>query len=113
MAATAGWSKQAIDTVRAGMVNVVKAGTAYSSFGTAKYTVAAKTGTAQTGVKGQSDHGVFIAYAPVENPEIAIAVVMERGTSSSAAQVARKITDAYFDSKTTGEKPLSVETLLP
>lgn len=113
VAATAGWSKQAMDTVRAGMVNVVKAGTAYSSFGTAKYTVAAKTGTAQTGVKGQSDHGVFIAYAPVENPEIAIAVVMERGTSSSAAQVARKITDAYFDSKTTGEKPLSMETLLP
>ena len=113
IAATVNWSKTAMDTVRQGMVNVVKSGTAYSAFGTAGYTVAAKTGTAQTGRKGQSDHGVFIAYAPVENPEIAVAVVMENGTSSAAAQVARKLTDAYFASSVTGEKPTAEETLLP
>lgn len=113
VAATAMWSQTAIDTVRQSMINVVRSGTAYSSFGTATYAVAAKTGTAQTGVSGQSDHGVFIAYAPVENPEIAIAVVMERGTSSAAAQVARKVTDAYFSSKSTGDKPTAEEQLLP
>lgn len=113
IAATVSWSKTAMDTVRQGMVNVVKSGTAYSAFGTAGYSVAAKTGTAQTGRKGQSDHGVFIAYAPVENPEIAVAVVMENGTSSAAAQVARKLTDAYFASSVTGEKPTAEETLLP
>ncbi len=113
VAAKATWSQTAIDTVRRGMIEVVKSGTAYSSFGTATYTIAAKTGTAQTGIKGQSDHGVFIAYAPVENPEIAIAVVMERGTSSASAGVARKVVDAYFSSKTTGESPTPNETLLP
>ncbi len=112
IAAKATWSQAAIDTVRQGMIEVVKSGTAYSSFGTATYTIAAKTGTAQTGVKGQSDHGVFIAYAPVENPEIAIAVVMERGTSSASAGVARKVVDAYFASKTAGESPTPNEVLL-
>lgn len=112
VAAKANWSQSAIDTVRKGMVEVVKSGTAYSSFGTASYTIAAKTGTAQTGVRGQSDHGVFIAYAPVENPEIAIAVVMERGTSSASAGVARKVVDAYFASKTVGESPTPNGVLL-
>ncbi len=111
--ATAQWSQSAIDTVRQGMVEVVRSGTAYSSFGTATYSIAAKTGTAQTGVTGQSDHGVFIAYAPVENPEIAIAVVMEQGTSSAASQVARQVVDAYFSSKSTGDEPTAEETLLP
>ena len=113
IAATVKWSEDAMNTVRQGMVEVVRSGTAYASYATAPYTVAAKTGTAQTGVKGQSDHGVFIAYAPVENPEIAIAVVMERGTSAAASQVARVVTDAYFASKTTGEGPTLEGELLP
>ena len=113
VAATANWSQAAMDTVQKGMVEVVRSGTAFSSFGTATYSIAAKTGTAQTGIKGQSDHGVFIAYAPVEDPEIAIAVVMERGTSSAASQVARRVVDAYFASKSTGDKPTAEETLLP
>lgn len=113
VAARANWSAEAIETVREGMIQVVKSGTAFSSFGTATYTVAAKTGTAQTGVKDQSDHGVFIAYAPVENPEIAVAVVMERGTSAASAQVARTIMDAYFNSKTVGDPPTQDGVLLP
>ena len=113
VAATSKWSQTAINTVREGMIQVVKSGTAYSSFGTAPYTIAAKTGTAQTGIEGQSDHGVFIAYAPVEDPEIAIAVVVERGTSSASAQVARKIVDAYFNSKSAGEAPTKDGVLLP
>ena len=44
------------------------------------------------------DHGLFIAYAPAEDPQIAIAVIVENGEagSSAAAPVARKMFDAYL-----------------
>ena len=58
--------------------------------------MACKTGTAQTGLTNSSDHGTFIAYAPADNPEVALAVVIERGTSAAATAVARKVLDAYF-----------------
>lgn len=105
-------SKEAIDTVRAGMVKVVTSGTASARFRGIDYTVAAKTGTAQVS-NTRSDHGVFIAYAPVEKPEVALAVLMEDGTSGAAAEVARVILDAYFDSKTEGSAPTPEEELLP
>ena len=107
------WSSDAMDQVRKGMVAVGKTGTAKNSFADAPYTVACKTGTAQTGVAGASDHGTFIAYAPVENPEVAIAVVMENGTSAAAAAVAREVLDAYFEGKSAGEKPTPEGVLIP
>ena len=89
-------SDTAARTVRDGMEQVVKkGGTAYEAFKGAPYTLAAKTGTAQNGSK-RSDHGVFIAYAPAEKPQVAIAVVMENGTSAAASAVARRVLDAYF-----------------
>ncbi|MDZ7770220.1 MAG: penicillin-binding transpeptidase domain-containing protein [Woeseiaceae bacterium] len=44
------------------------------------------------------DHALFIAFAPVEDPVIAVAVVIENGSSGSrvAAPVARKIMDTYL-----------------
>jgi penicillin-binding protein 2 len=75
------------------------------------YTVAGKTGTAQVVGVAQDeeydeealdeqfrDNGLFVAYAPVEDPRIAIAVVVENrgGGSRTAAPVARRILDAYF-----------------
>ena len=78
----------------------------------AKYTVAAKTGTAQV-IETRSDHGAFIAYAPVENPEVAIAVVLENGTSRPATDLAKKILDAYFASKGKGISPTPEGVLLP
>lgn len=82
-------SKEAIDTVRKGMVEVVKSGTASRFFnkGNLPYTLAAKTGTAQI-VEGKTDNGIFIAYGPVEKPEVAVAVVMEQGTSAASSEVA-------------------------
>ena len=99
------WSNAAIQQVKNGMIAVGKTGTAKNAFADAPYSVACKTGTAQTGVAGASDHGTFIAYAPAENPEVAIAVVMENGNSASAAAVARKVLDAYFEGKEAGEAP--------
>ena len=82
-------------------------GTGYRFGRTAPYTVAAKTGTAQVfgGTQYEQqrntkmaealrDHSLFIAFAPVEKPEIAIAVMVENDVLASS--VARKVMDAYF-----------------
>ena len=69
--------------------------------------------TAQTGVAGASDHGTFIAYAPADNPEVAISVVLENGNSASAAMVARQVLDAYFEGKAAGEAPTPGGVLIP
>lgn len=107
------WSDEAMKVVREGMIAVGKTGTARASFADAPYTIACKTGTAQTGVQGASDHGTFIAYAPADDPEIAISVVMENGTSAASASVARKVLDAYFAYKDGGEAPTPEGVLIP
>ncbi len=107
------WSDEAMQYVKKGMIAVGKSGTAQRYFAGADYTIACKTGTAQTGINNTSDHGTFIAYAPADDPEIALAVVMERGTSSASASVAREVLDAYFANKEKGELPTEVGVLLP
>jgi penicillin-binding protein 2 len=87
-----------------------------------KYQVAGKTGTAQVfGVKQDEeydadsvdkklrDHALFIAFAPVENPRISVAVIVENGGhgGSAAAPIARKVMDAYLLSEQ-GERELIV-----
>ncbi|HHU21935.1 MAG TPA: penicillin-binding protein [Clostridiales bacterium] len=89
------------EAVWAGMEAVANSniGTAYTIFGDYPVTVAAKTGTAQMGEKVKNN-AVFVCYAPAENPEIAIAVVVEKGGSGSAiAVIARDILDYYFNFK--------------
>lgn len=113
VAATVKWTQEAMDAVKEGMVKVITSGTARSAFAGVTYTVAGKTGTAQTGVDNTSDHGVFIAYAPADDPQVAIAVVLENGTSKPAAQVARKVLDAYFSHQATGESVTPEGELLP
>ncbi|WP_311520009.1 peptidoglycan D,D-transpeptidase FtsI family protein [Paenibacillus albidus] len=69
-----------------------------SAFEDFPYDFARKTGTSQQQAKGVlRDNGVFIAFAPRENPKLAVAVVIPEGGfgSNSAAPVARKIFDAY------------------
>lgn len=76
-----------------------------------QYKLAGKTGTAQVfGVKQDAeykaeelekrlhDHALFISFAPVEDPKIAVAVIVENGGSGSgvAAPIARKVSDAYL-----------------
>ena len=86
-------------------------GTARRSGMDAEYTIAGKTGTAQVvaiaqGAKYdasklsefQKDHALFIAFAPVQDPKIAVAIIVENGGSGSsvAAPVARKVLDYYL-----------------
>ncbi len=113
IAATVKWSDAAMKSVKQGMIAVGKSGTAARYFSSAPYTIACKTGTAQTGIHNSSDHGTFIAYAPADDPQVALAVVMERGTSSSSAMVARTVLDAYFANQEKGEAPTDIGVLLP
>lgn len=86
-----------------------------------KYKIAGKTGTAQVfGIaqdaeykkediaKKLQDHALFIGYAPIENPRIAVALIVENGGSggSVAAPIVRKVMDQYLLN-------LSKETALP
>lgn len=62
-------------------------------------TVAAKTGTAQKGEYVTND-AVFICYAPYDDPEIAVAIVVQRGAAgSNCAPIAKEILEAYFSLK--------------
>lgn len=99
------------DVIFEGMQAVIKpGGTAYSAFGInplPQYTVGGKTGTAQVAAMAQGvkydakqvaehlrDHGLFIAFAPLEAPKIAIAAIIENGEhGTAAAPVARRIFD--------------------
>lgn len=67
------------------------------------YLVAGKTGTAETIVAnyGETTDGVYIAFAPYEDPEVAVAVLVETGARGAAtSQVARAMFDAYFADET-------------
>lgn len=112
VAAEIALSPEAIDTVRRGMVAAAKSGTASYYFRSTPYSVACKTGTAQVS-NVKSDHGVFIAYAPAEKPEVAIAVVMENGTSGASTWVARQVLDAYFSISADTEADTHFGVLLP
>lgn len=87
------------DIIHKGMYLVVNGpqGTASGSFTDAPYKAAGKTGTAQQG-NGQNDISVFIAYAPYNDPQIALSVVIPGAGygATGAVPVARQILDAYF-----------------
>ncbi len=94
----AGVSAQNLKYIQQGMRSVVTSGTASSVLGHYGVAIAAKTGTAQG---PGSDNVVFIGYAPYDNPQIAIAVVLEHGaTSLYSNTIAKDIFDAYFYGKT-------------
>ena len=101
------------DDIIGGMIGVTNDpnGTARRSQAGAPYVMAGKTGTAQVFTVGQNerynekeiserhrDHALFIAFAPADDPKIAVAVLVENGRSGSgtAAPIARKVIDAYL-----------------
>ena len=84
-----------LNAVKAGMLSVTVDGTGRAALGDYPIKVGGKTGTSQ--VNGKADHSVFIAFAPFDNPEIAISVVLEHGSSGfSAGSIVRDILDSYF-----------------
>ena len=94
-----GVSQNNLDIVKNGMLQVTQNenGTANSMFGNYKIKVAAKTGTAEN---AGSDHTTFICYAPYDDPEVAISVVIEHGVKGKySMQVAKDLLDEYFNKK--------------
>lgn len=84
-----------INAVKEGMLSVTEDGTGRAALGDYPIKVGGKTGTAQ--VNNAADHSIFIAFAPFDNPKIAISVVLENGSSGfSAGSIVRDMLDAYF-----------------
>ncbi len=98
--------------VRTGMVAVTQTGTAAKYFQGFPYSVAAKTGTAQS--TGREAFAWFIAYAPAENPKIAVSVMIGQGGHGGyAAPVARAVLEAYFAAGQASATVPQAESLLP
>ncbi|HTJ96157.1 MAG TPA: penicillin-binding protein 2, partial [Rhodocyclaceae bacterium] len=99
-----------IDVIKKAMVGVNVEGTGARAFAGAGYVAAGKTGTAQVfslkgaqykmqGMKSElRDHALFIAFAPADNPTIALAVLVENGGfgAQAAAPIARQVFDYYL-----------------
>jgi penicillin-binding protein 2 len=115
-----GISDDAWDLVLRGMVGAATYGTAAAISKGASYPIAGKTGTAEVFTVGQNekyveknvaerlrDHAWFIAFAPVDAPRIAVAVLVENGGfgASAAAPIARKVMDAYLLQQDTSKQP--------
>jgi penicillin-binding protein 2 len=111
--------------VRQGMMDVMlPGGTGAAAAAGAPYTIAGKTGTAQVvGIKQGArydagrlsrqnrDHALFMAFAPVDHPKIAVAVLVENGGhgGSTAAPIARAVFDYYLTGKRPGSMKLGVK----
>lgn len=87
-------SKENFNIVKQGMLSVTQEGTAQAYFENYPIKVGGKTGTAQN--KG-ADHSIFTVFAPFDDPEIAISVVVEHGEyGTTTGPVAKAILDEYF-----------------
>jgi penicillin-binding protein 2 len=102
-----------LKTIYQGMEDVTQDGGTAAFIGKkSKYKIAAKTGTAQVFGLAQGeeydedtlpehlkDHALFIAYAPAENPKVAVAVIVENGGhgGSAAGPIAKTFFDHYFE----------------
>lgn len=106
--------------VQQSMIEVNRVGTGRLAFAGADYVTAGKTGTAQViGIRQDQkydarriaeryrDHSLFMAYAPAEQPRIALAIIVENGGfgAQAAAPIARKVFDYVLTGKVTRETP--------
>src|SRR5204862_765326 len=106
--------RENVDFIKRSMAGVTKEGTAARAFAGVSYTVGGKTGTAQVIAIKQNekyeeakvaerhrDHSLFIAFAPLESPRIALAVIVENGGfgARAAAPLARTVLDYFMVGK--------------
>jgi penicillin-binding protein 2 len=91
-----GLSPGTIEVIRQGLAAVVKEGTARRLSDGSIPPTAGKTGTAE--VIGQRDNALYVGYGPLDDPQIAVAVVVENGGfgAESAVPIAHEIYKAYF-----------------
>ncbi|WP_371323802.1 penicillin-binding protein 2 [Dechloromonas sp. ZY10] len=105
-----GWKQKNLEVIHRAMAGVNTEGTGARAFAGAQYVAGGKTGTAQVfSLKGAQykegaikkelrDHALYIAYAPIDKPKIALAVLVENGGfgAQSAAPIARMVLDYYL-----------------
>jgi penicillin-binding protein 2 len=116
-----GFKPENVDVVRRAMVGVTQEGTSARVFAGAGYLSGGKTGTAQAVSVGQKDkydarkleehqrdHALYIAFAPAENPEIALALVVENAGfgAAHAAPIARRVFDYLLMGRYPNEEDL-------
>lgn len=89
--------KEYLDEVKKGMVAACLPGGTSSIFAQLPFSVACKTGTAETG-EGKTTHAWFTVFAPVDDPQIVLTVLVEKGGegSSVSAPIAKEILKEYF-----------------
>jgi penicillin-binding protein 2 len=113
-----------LEVVKHALAGVNIEGTGARAFAGAEYTSAGKTGTAQVVAlkpnekydekrvtERHRDHALFVAFAPLESPKIALAVVVENAGfgAAAAAPIARKVLDYYL----LGKKPAQPAAAVP
>ena len=105
-------SASTLEAVKEGMYGYTQpGGSVYSAFRSCIVSAGAKTGTSQLG-GDLTNHGLFICFAPYDDPEIAVAIVIEHaGSGAAVAPTAVEILNAYFsagsgDATITGENQL-------
>ena len=103
-----------LEAVKKGMYDLATKNASVSRyFNNCVVTAGAKTGSAQTGAVNVTN-GVFVCFAPYEDPEIAVAVVIEKGGSGAAlASTAVEIVNAYFSDGDMGAVLLPEGALIP
>ena len=105
-------SDETLAAVKKGMGDLVTRGSVARYFTDCIVSAGAKTGSAQTGE--EVANGVFVCFAPFDAPEIAVAIVIEKGGSGAAlASTAVEILNAYFAPGDVGIALVPEGTLLP
>ncbi len=87
-----------LNSVKEGMLSVTVDGTGSRVFADYGIKIGGKTGTSQN--NNGADHSTYIVFAPYDNPQIAISVILEHGDSGySAGSIVKSLLDAYFFSE--------------
>ena len=117
-----GFKPANVAVIREGLMAVINAGTARSVFAGAGYQAAGKTGTAQAVGMAQNtkynaksleehqrDHALFMAFAPANDPKIAVAVIVENAGwgAGAAAPIARRVFDYWLQDQYPSEADLA------
>ena len=104
-------SDSTLEAVKAGARGLATGSLSYI-FNSCIVPVGCKTGTAETG--GELSNGCFVAFAPYDDPQIAVCVVIEQGGGgANLAPIARDIINSYFSSASTSATVVGENTLLP
>ena len=109
---TIAMSEENLSAVLAGMHDLATDGAVSSYFKDCIVDAAAKTGTVQTG-DTKNNNGAFVCFAPYDDPQIAVAIVIEKGgTGAALASTAVQVLNAYFSNAAANTTVTGENTLL-